>query len=79
MRMRAIVTTVKSLPAGRRVAKVEGPGFVGWAFLEDDMSAEVAEQMEQIMQAALDAGLWSQNWDWAAATMMAATQPARAS
>jgi hypothetical protein len=70
--MRAKVITVKKLPGGRRVAKLEGPGVLGWAFLEEEMSAETAQQMEEIIQAALDAGGWDQNWDWAAALMATA-------
>lgn len=78
MRMRAVVTRVDSLPDGRRVAKIEGPGLIGWAFLKAELSAETAEEMREIMQTALDAGLWNQNWDWAVALMMATTQPAPA-
>jgi hypothetical protein len=78
MKMRAMVIRVATLPAGRRVAKVEGPGYLGWAFLKAEMSKETAQQLEEIMQCALDDGGWDQNWDWAAA-MMAATQHVRAS
>lgn len=72
--MRAMVIRVPSLPNGRRVAKVEGDGLIGWAILEKDMSAEAAAEMEELIQQILDAGGWSQHWDWAAAMMMAAAQ-----
>ena len=72
--MRAMVIRVPSLPNGRRVAKVEGNGLIGWAILEKDMSVEAAAEMEEMIQQALDAGGWSQNWDWAMAMMMATAQ-----
>ncbi|MEU1506487.1 hypothetical protein [Kitasatospora sp. NPDC005748] len=75
MRIRAVVTSVDSLPEGRRVAKFEGPGVVGLAFLKSEISAELAEELQEIMQAALDAGLWNQNWEWAVAMMLATTRP----
>lgn len=69
--MRAMVIRVPSLPAGRRVAKVEGNGFIGWAILEKEISAEAAAELEEITQHTLDAGGWSQHWDLAMAMMMA--------
>lgn len=71
--MRAMVIRVKSLPDGRRVARVQGDGWIGFVFLEDEMRAQTAEELEQIMQASLDAGEWDQNW---AAALMAAAQHA---
>ncbi|WP_146259022.1 hypothetical protein [Streptomyces tateyamensis] len=69
-----MVIRVPSLPNGRRVAKVEGHGLIGWAILEKDMSAEAAAEMEEMIQHTLDAGGWSQNWDWAMALMMTTAQ-----
>lgn len=78
MKIRAMVIRVDTLPAGRRVAKVEAPGYLGWAFLKSELSEEGARQFEEVVQLALDHGGWDQNWDWAAA-MMATAQHVQAS
>jgi len=57
------VIRVASLPDGRRVARIDGPREVTFAFLEHIIPDDVAAELELVMQQGLDSGLYDQHLD----------------
>lgn len=68
VRARVRVVQVHSLPDNRRFARLDGPGEVFLLVREGVvMDAAATEELQEVMQEALDSGLYDQHWDGAEA------------